>query len=107
MRRTLLTAALLACASLSGAVAAPRAAFAHTITPPEPELVPTAAYPPGARGDAPVARGQQFLVRTQRDDGAWLVHGTKSGKKDREQETAVYWGATWAVLGLTAGLPVE
>lgn len=54
----------------------------------------------------PVIKGaQQFLVSTQRDDGSWPVHGTKEKKKTSVQETAVYWGTTWAVIGLVESLP--
>ncbi|WP_197995838.1 prenyltransferase/squalene oxidase repeat-containing protein [Gimesia algae] len=54
----------------------------------------------------PVIKGaQQFLVSTQRDDGSWPVHGTKEKKKASVQETAVYWGTTWAVIGLVESLP--
>lgn len=59
------------------------------------------------RCDASIARAQRFLVDSQRDDGAWPVRGTKANKKDQVQETAVYWGTTWAALGLMAGLPSQ
>ncbi len=52
-----------------------------------------------------IANGQQFLVSTQRDDGSWKVNGTKSNKRDAPIETSIYWGATWAVLGLSETLP--
>jgi squalene-hopene/tetraprenyl-beta-curcumene cyclase len=55
--------------------------------------------------DAVIRRAQQFLIDSQRDDGSWPVHGTKAKKKHRVEETAVYWGATWAVLGLVESLP--
>lgn len=58
-----------------------------------------------AREDAAVIRAQQFLVKTQREDGSWAVHGTKADKQDGVEETAVYWGTTWASLGLLASLP--
>lgn len=48
-----------------------------------------------------------FLQRTQRDDGSWAVKGTKEKKKDSVEETAVYWGTTWAVIGLLETLPVR
>jgi squalene-hopene/tetraprenyl-beta-curcumene cyclase len=59
------------------------------------------------RRDASIARAQKFLVDSQRDDGAWPVRGTKANKKGQVQETAVYWGTTWAALGLMAGLPSQ
>ncbi len=56
------------------------------------------------QADANIKRAQQFLVTTQRDDGSWEVQGTKANNKDSVQETAVYWGTTWAAMGLMAGL---
>ncbi len=53
----------------------------------------------------PVRRAEQFLISTQKKDGSWPVKGTKAKKKDRIEETAVYWGTTWAVLGLLECLP--
>lgn len=47
-----------------------------------------------------------FLVETQRDDGSWAVKGTKEKKKDNVEETAVYWGTTWAAIALLETLPV-
>lgn len=59
----------------------------------------------GVKSNAPVIqKAQQFLVSTQRDDGSWPVKGTKEKKKGSVQETAVYWGATWAVIGLVESL---
>lgn len=57
------------------------------------------------REDPSIKQAQQFLVSTQGDDGSWTVQGTKAKKKDHVQETAVYWGTTWAALGLMASLP--
>jgi squalene-hopene/tetraprenyl-beta-curcumene cyclase len=57
------------------------------------------------RDDASIQRGRQFLVRTQRDDGSWPVHGTKANKKGGIEETAVYWGTAWAALALVESLP--
>ena len=56
------------------------------------------------RDDAAIQRAQEFLVSTQQDDGSWAVRGTKAKKKDKVQETARYWGTTWAALGLMASL---
>ncbi len=58
-----------------------------------------------ARDDAAVQRAQRFLLATQREDGSWAVKGTKANKKERIEETAVYWGATWAALALIESLP--
>ena len=57
------------------------------------------------RIDPAIKGAQQFLVSTQRDDGAWPVRGTKEKRKASVQETAVYWGTTWAVIGLVESLP--
>lgn len=57
------------------------------------------------RNDPAVKGAQQFLVSTQRDDGSWPVRGTKEKKKASVQETVVYWGTTWAVMGLVESLP--
>ncbi len=57
--------------------------------------------------DAAVRRAQAFLVSTQRTDGSWPVNGTKAKKAERVEETAVYWGTTWATLALTSSLPAE
>lgn len=53
----------------------------------------------------PVRRAEQFLIATQKKDGSWPVKGTKAKKKGSVQETAVYWGTTWAVIGLLECLP--
>lgn len=47
-----------------------------------------------------IAAATKFLSSTQRADGSWSVKGTKKAKQDSEQETACYWGTTWAVVGL-------
>ena len=57
------------------------------------------------RQDASVKGAQQFLVSTQRADGSWPVKGTKEKKKESIEETAVYWGTCWAVIGLVESLP--
>ena len=55
----------------------------------------------GLSGDDPsVAQAQQFLLRTQAEDGSWPVRGTKKAKKDSVEETSTYWGTCWAVIGL-------
>jgi len=55
--------------------------------------------------DATARRARHFLVESQRDDGSWPVRGTKANKKTGVEETAVYWGTTWATLALVEGLP--
>ncbi|MCA9047525.1 MAG: hypothetical protein KDA89_02285 [Planctomycetaceae bacterium] len=47
----------------------------------------------------------RFLVENQQEDGSWPVPGTKEKKRNGIEETATYWGATWAVLALTKSLP--
>ncbi|MBL4883913.1 MAG: terpene cyclase/mutase family protein [Planctomycetaceae bacterium] len=54
-----------------------------------------------------VQRAQAFLVSTQLEDGSWSVLGTKEIKKDRVEKTAVFWGATWAVIALVDSLPEQ
>ena len=57
------------------------------------------------RDDPAVQSARRFLVTTQREDGSWPVRGTKANKKTSIEETAVYWGTTWAVLALVESLP--
>lgn len=56
--------------------------------------------------EAAVQFAVKFLVENQRDDGSWAVKGTKEKKKGKVEETAVYWGTTWASIGLLETLPV-
>lgn len=56
--------------------------------------------------EAAVQRAIRFLVETQREDGSWAVKGTKEKKKGKVEETAVYWGTTWAAIALLETLPV-
>ena len=44
--------------------------------------------------------GEQFLIRTQLEDGSWRVPGTKRKADNAPTETANYWGTGWAVVGL-------
>ena len=53
---------------------------------------------------AALHRARAFLLKTQRQDGSWAVRGTKAKKKKSVEETAVYWGTTWAVIALATGL---
>ena len=58
-----------------------------------------------ARGDKSqlanaIGQGQQFLITTQGEDGAWLVPSTKSAGKGKPRPTSNYWGTAWAVIGL-------
>ena len=42
---------------------------------------------------------------TQQANGSWNVKGTKFKKKDRVEQTSIYWGTTWASLALISYLP--
>lgn len=46
------------------------------------------------------SRAASFLLKTQKDDGAWLV----SGKLKKNPDMASYFGTTWAVIGLSRQL---
>ncbi|MCA9060181.1 MAG: terpene cyclase/mutase family protein [Planctomycetaceae bacterium] len=48
-----------------------------------------------------IDRAVQFLIASQQPDGSWPVKGTKQKKRDGIEETATYWGTTWAVIALT------
>lgn len=60
----------------------------------------------GAEQSDAAQRAIRFLVSTQREDGSWAVKGTKEKKKTKVEETAVYWGTTWAAIALLETLPV-
>lgn len=64
-----------------------------------------------------IARAQQWLLRTQRDDGSWPVDITHISKMDRsapakaksfKDATGIYtyWGCGWATIGLLQSVPV-
>ncbi len=55
--------------------------------------------------DDSISAGRTFLVTTQKPDGTWAVRGTKANRKNQVQQPSVYWGATWAVIGLLCTLP--
>ena len=55
--------------------------------------------------DSAIARAWKFLAEAQRPDGGWDVRGTKKAKQKNVEETASYWGATWAVIGIVQTLP--
>ena len=38
---------------------------------------------------------QAWLVKSQQANGTWKVKGTKANKKDKFEETAIYWGTAW------------
>jgi hypothetical protein len=57
-----------------------------------------------AKGDVePIRRARSFLVKTQREDGSWNVPTTKNSTK--EPSIAIYWGTSWAVIGLLQSMP--
>lgn len=66
----------------------------------------------GAPREPLVSRARQFLLTTQRADGAWHVptSAVHSDPKDdayrqRTDEVYSYWGTAWATIGLLHGLP--
>lgn len=57
--------------------------------------------------DEPVQRAVRFLLDTQREDGTWRVESTRARDKGAVKPTSIYWGTTWAAIGLSQLLPVE
>ena len=57
--------------------------------------------------DEPVQRAVKFLLDTQRKDGTWRVESTRARDKGAVKPTSIYWGTTWAAIGLSQLLPVE
>ncbi|MEL7497208.1 MAG: hypothetical protein AAFN77_06325 [Planctomycetota bacterium] len=51
--------------------------------------------------ESSIQRAMRYLVETQPKDGKWKVKGTKEKAKDKIQETASYWGTSWAVIVLS------
>lgn len=54
-----------------------------------------------------LANTVDYLVSTQLPNGSWAVNGTKKAKKNLHQETATYWGTTWASQALAAWVAAE
>ena len=65
-----------------------------------------------------IARAQNWLVKTQREDGSWPIDVTHISKVDRSAEdkaksrrdsTLIYtfWGSAWATIGLLQGVPLS
>ena len=63
-----------------------------------------------------IARAQNWLLKTQRDDGSWPIDITHVSKADRsapakadsvKNATGIftYWGSGWATIGLLQGVP--
>lgn len=61
----------------------------------------------GAEDREMLRRAVDFLLNSQAADGTWSVKGTKAKGRGRVQETATYWGTTWAVIGLCELLPLS
>lgn len=47
-----------------------------------------------------ISKALAFLRRTQDQDGSWSVNGTKKNSADDVTDTAMYWGACWAVIAM-------
>jgi hypothetical protein len=73
--------------------------------------------PDAASADA-IARAQNWLLTTQREDGGWAIDTTRISKVDRsapakakslKDATGIYtyWGSAWATIGLLQGVPVQ
>ena len=50
--------------------------------------------------DSSVQKAHEFLVSTQLENGSWAVKGTKENGKHDFEETSVFWGTCWAVIGM-------
>jgi hypothetical protein len=64
-----------------------------------------------------IARAQNWLLKTQRDDGSWPIDVTHISKVDRSAPAKAkslkevralydYWGCSWATIGLLQGIPI-
>ena len=49
-----------------------------------------------------IEKAHEFLIRTQTDDGSWLVPSTKKARNNKPGDTSNYWGTCWAVIGLVS-----
>jgi hypothetical protein len=59
--------------------------------------------------DAAVGKGQSFLAKTQREDGAWPMVSRaimRDGKPPKNLDPITHAGTAWAVLGLVRSSPV-
>ena len=54
-----------------------------------------------------VARAAQFLLQSQKEDGTWHSASTRARDNGKVKPTSIYWGTTWAVIGLAQLLPHE
>lgn len=57
--------------------------------------------------DEAVQKAVKFLLETQREDGTWRVESTRARDKGAVKPTSVYWGTTWAAIGLSQLLPID
>lgn len=57
--------------------------------------------------DETVQKAVKFLLDTQGEDGTWRVESTRARDKGAVKPTSVYWGTTWAAIGLSQLLPIE
>jgi len=73
---------------------------------------------PRSRAPPRPSRAQQWLVKTQRDDGSWPIDITHISKTDRsapakaksfKDATGIYtyFGSGWATIGLLQAVPVK
>jgi len=49
-----------------------------------------------------IDEARTFLIRTQSDDGNWIVPSTKKARNNKPGATSNYWGTCWAVIGLVS-----
>jgi hypothetical protein len=65
--------------------------------------------------DAAIQGGRHFLIKTQRDDGSWLVptraihsvEGISAKRLAKTDPINTYWGSAWATIGLVHTLPPQ
>ena len=55
----------------------------------------------GDRSREAIANGREYLMKTQREDGAWPTKSTLRKHRANVTPTGTYWGTTWAVMGLS------
>jgi squalene-hopene/tetraprenyl-beta-curcumene cyclase len=49
-----------------------------------------------------IDEARTFLIRTQSDDGNWIVPSTKKARNNKPGATSNYWGTCWAIIGLVS-----
>lgn len=68
-----------------------------------------ALYALGAVGrdasDPAINKALQFLIQTQTQDGSWNVPQELVNTRPRKLNVYLFWGATWAAIGITQFLP--